>query len=170
MPHLVGKNRILKYPAPDTDGQIFIYIADLSANDWVYPKNVGPIGETVSKQLAVLFTLQPLSTNSPCGNLLTFLATKAILDKLDAIFLIFYMEWQALLGSRGKKLFQTAPNTSKRLEIGVRRPHLVQGLEFFFTTALCAAPNPLLLTVVRSLGVVRANFCLWSSSAWHYII
>ena len=55
-------------------------------------------------------------------------------------------------------MFQTAPNTSKRLEIGVQQPHLVQGLEFFFTTALCAAPNPLLLTVVRSLGVVRANF------------
>ena len=31
-------------------------------------------------------------------------------------------------------------------------------LGIFFTTALCAAPNPLLLTVVRSLGVVRANF------------
>ena len=55
-------------------------------------------------------------------------------------------------------MIQTAPNTSKRLEIGVRRPHLVRGLEIFFTTALCAAPNPLLLTVVRSLGVVRANF------------
>ena len=55
-------------------------------------------------------------------------------------------------------MIQTASNTSKCLEIGVRRPHLVQGLEFFFTTALCAAPNPLLLTVVWSLGVVRADF------------
>ena len=50
------KNRILKYPAPDLDEQIIIYIADLSANDWVYPKNFGPIGETVSKQFAFLFT------------------------------------------------------------------------------------------------------------------
>ena len=55
-------------------------------------------------------------------------------------------------------MIQTAPIPSNCLEIGVRRPHLVQGLEFFFTTALCAAPNPLLLTVVQSLGVVRANF------------
>ena len=68
------------------------------------------------------------------------------------------MECQALPGIRGKKLIQTAPNTSKCLEIGVRRPHLVRGLEIFFTTALSAAPNPLLLTIIRSLGVVRANF------------
>ena len=90
--------------------------------------------------------------------MLTFWAARANLDRLDAFFLIFYMECQALPGIRGQKMIQTAPNTSKRLEIGVRRPHLVRGLEFFFTTALCAAPNPLLLTVVRSLGVVRANF------------
>ena len=90
--------------------------------------------------------------------MLTFLAAKANLDQLDAIFLIFYMECQALPGIRGKKLIQTAPNTSKRLEIGVRRPHLVQGSKFFFTTALSAAPNPLILTVVWSLGVVRADF------------
>ena len=80
--------------------------------------------------------------------MLTFLAARANLDQLDAIFLIFYMECQALPGIRGKKLIQTAPNTSKRLEIGVQRPHLVQGLEFFFTTALSAAPNSLRLTIV----------------------
>ena len=90
--------------------------------------------------------------------MLTFLAARANLDRLDAIFLIFYMECQALPGIRGKKLIQTAPNTSKRLEIGVRRPHLVQGSKFFFTTALSATPNPLLLTIVWSLGVVEVNF------------
>ena len=52
--------------------------------------------------------------------MLTFWAARANLDQLDAIFLIFYMECQALPGIRGKKLIQTAPNTSKRLEIGVR--------------------------------------------------
>ena len=90
--------------------------------------------------------------------MLTFLAARANLDRLDAIFLIFYMECQALPGIRGKKLIQTAPNTSKRLEIGVRQLHLVQGLDFFFTTALSAALNSLLLTVLQSLGVVRADF------------
>ena len=50
------KNRILKNPAPDPDAQILIYTADLSANAWVYPKNFGPIGETVSEQFAFLFT------------------------------------------------------------------------------------------------------------------
>ena len=44
-----GKNRILKYLDPYPDGQIFIYIADLSTNNWVYPKNFGSIRETVSK-------------------------------------------------------------------------------------------------------------------------
>ena len=52
----MGKNWILKYLAPDPVGQIFIYIADLSANDWVYPKNFGPIDETVSEKFAFLFT------------------------------------------------------------------------------------------------------------------
>ena len=35
-------------------------------------------------------------------------------------FFGFYMEWQALLGSRDKELFQIASNTSKGMEIGVR--------------------------------------------------
>ena len=50
------KNWILKNLAPDPEAQIFLYTADLSANAWVYPKNFGPIGETVSEQFAFLFT------------------------------------------------------------------------------------------------------------------
>ena len=34
----------------------------------------------------------------------------------------------------------------------------MRGSKLFFTTALSEAPNPLLLTVVWSLGVVRADF------------
>ena len=34
----------------------------------------------------------------------------------------------------------------------------MQGLEIFVTAALSAALDPLLLTVVQSLGVVRADF------------
>ena len=68
----------------------------------------------------------------------------------------------ALLGSRGKKLFQTAPNTSKQLEIGFWRQNRQQGLEILVTTSVGFKPDPLLLTVVRSLGFVRADFLAFS--------
>ena len=55
-------------------------------------------------------------------------------------------------------MFQTAPNTSKKLEIGVQCPQPQRGLEILVTTRVSAEPDPLLLTVVRSLGVVRADF------------
>ena len=63
-----------------------------------------------------------------------------------------------MLGSRGKNLFQTAPNTSKQLEIGFWHQNRQQGLEILVTTRVSFEPDPLLLTVVRSLGVVRADF------------
>ena len=55
-------------------------------------------------------------------------------------------------------MFQNAPSTSKRLEIGVWCPHRQQGLEILVTTRVGVELDPLLLTIVWSLGVVRANF------------
>ena len=55
-------------------------------------------------------------------------------------------------------MFQTASNTSKQLEIGFLHQNRQQGLEILVTTRVSAEPDPLLLTAVQSLGVVRADF------------
>ena len=49
-------------------------------------------------------------------------------------------------------------NCSQHLQTFRNRGAAAAPSEILLSTALCAAPNPLLLTVVRPLGVVRANF------------
>ena len=81
-------NRISKNLDPDA--QIFLYIADFSANNLVYPKNFSPIGETVSEQLALQLYLK--IADNWFKSLLILLAARAYLDRLGAIYFGFYME------------------------------------------------------------------------------